>query len=470
MAINLNTKAYGEQFNAFVNFASKQTNLSNVARVGETKAGTNLIGLDGEPRTITAKNWDGSGQVWRLGGSRKVNNEVRDLFLKTILSVCSADKIEELPQSVQDVLKAQDFDGKGRPLTARRIKAVTDAVLVASNLTAVEGNIAFGTSPAVKKIQNMVMTAPCVPPDAEPDKKLAAFSAKLSEKVSKEIVGHVPHMICKQFIADGKMDVNKEHEQFIKDQNRDMKVFIEGLKHKNDVNKMDGDKTYEVPKNFETARDKIVQFITGDKEDVDTFESASDSVKRQTCLLMSLITQYTSSAVLNSFLNLIEKDGVRLATMEDSGLCKGGTGMTFTLSRTSKGDIQISFEQDVGIRGVNITGDTLPYFLDYDRSCCHIGAEINLSAQRLETVANGDWTDWDFEAFEAEGQKCNFDKQMDILPANLRLDTKVSASVTFEIYTAKPLQDPTSEACLKMEMEKRKMEQNAGGDNNIIKP
>ena len=155
MAINLNTKAYGEQFNAFVNFASKNRNLGNVARIGETRAGTDLLGKNGEPRTIVAKDWDGSGQFWRFSSSRKVNNEVRDLFLKTILSVCSVDKIEELPQNVQDVLKAEDFNGKGRPLTARRIKAVTDAVLAAAGLTEAKGNVAFGTSPAARKIQNM---------------------------------------------------------------------------------------------------------------------------------------------------------------------------------------------------------------------------------------------------------------------------------------------------------------------------
>ena len=125
MAIDLNTKTYGEQFNAFVNFASKNRNLGNVARIGETRAGTDLLGKNGEPRTIVAKDWHGAGQFWRFSSSRKVNNEVRDLFLKTILSVCSVDKIEELPQNVQDVLKAEDFNGKGRPLTARRIKAVT---------------------------------------------------------------------------------------------------------------------------------------------------------------------------------------------------------------------------------------------------------------------------------------------------------------------------------------------------------
>ena len=135
--------------------------------------------------------------------------------------------------------------------------------------------------------------------------------------------------------------------------------------------------------------------------------------------------------------------------------------MTFTLSRTSKGDIQSSFEQNVGIRGVYISGNT--FFLDYDRSCCHIGAEINLSAQSLETVANSDWTNWDFKSFEAEGQKCNFDKQMDLLPAHLRLDTKVSASANFEIYTAKPHQDPTSAYSMKLAEEQFMKE------NNVIK-
>ena len=463
MAVNLNTKAYGEQFNAFVNFASKHRNPDHVARIGDAKADTGLIGNDGEPRTITAKNWDGSGQVWRLAASRKVNNEVRDLFLKTILSVCSADKIEELPQNVQDVLKAEDFDGKGRPLTARRIKAVTDAVLTAASLDEVGGNVAFGTSPAVKKIQNLAMTAPCVPPDAEPDKKIAAFSATLSEKTAKEITINIPHLIGKQFVTDGKMDFNKEHEQFVKDLNRDMKVFVET--RKTGVNGKVDFVTHEAPKDFETTRDMIVRFITDDQDEVDTFETASDSVKKQTYLLMSLMNQYTSSAVMNGFMKTVQKDGTGIATTEDSNLCKAGTGMNFTLSRSADGDIQITFAQAVGINSVIITGETYPFFLDYERSCCHVGTEIKLTAESLETAANGDWTKLDYAAIKAEGQKCNTEGQLDLIPANYRLDTNISASIHFEIYTAKPEQDPTSEV-----YQKKMMEQMAGGDNNIIKP
>ena len=97
------------------------------------------------------------------------------------------------------------------------------------------------------------------------------------------------------------------------------------------------------------------------------------------------------------------------------------------------------------------------------QSCCHIGAEIKLTAESLETVANRDWTKLDYAAIKAEGQKCNTEGQLDLIPANYRLDTNISASLHFEIYTAKPEQDPTSDV-----YQKKMMEQMAGGDNNII--
>ena len=106
----------------------------------------------------------------------------------------------------------------------------------------------------------MAMTANGVPPDAEPDKKMAVFSAKLSEKTAKEITINVPHLIGKEFVADGKMDFNKEHEQFVKDLNRDMKVFIET--RKTGLNGKVEFVTHEAPKDFET----FCTWITGIKD------------------------------------------------------------------------------------------------------------------------------------------------------------------------------------------------------------
>ena len=127
MAINLNHKRYGAQFNAFVDFASTQRNPGWIACIEGQKPGLGLLGPDGQPRKIAAKDWDGCGQFLRGKDSRTINNDVRKLFLDTVLAVCGVSKIEELPPAVLAVMKAEDY-GKGRPLTARRITAVTNAI------------------------------------------------------------------------------------------------------------------------------------------------------------------------------------------------------------------------------------------------------------------------------------------------------------------------------------------------------
>ena len=439
MAINLNTKTYGEQFNAFVNFASKNRNLGNVARIGETKAGTHLLGKNGEPRTIVAKDWDGAGQVWRFSSSRKVNNEVRDLFLKTILSVCNVDKVEDLPPSVQDALRAEDFDGKGRPLTSRRIRAVTNAVLAAAGLTEAAGAFAFGNSPAIPKLQHMIMNAPCMPANGRPDEKIVAFTAKLKENTAKEIAANIPDQVCAEFVSNGTVNFNKVHNQFAKDLNRDMRVYI---------GSSSGSRT-EVPKDYEGARDKIVQFITGEKDD--TFETVSDSVKRQTGVLMSILNQCSNIAIMNGFLSTVQK-GRETYGFSDFG-SSAGTNMDYTLIKNDNGDIQISFSQANGCGLITMMDEngSQPYFMDGATSCCRVGMEMTFSPEKLKDVSDGDWTKVDYNAFKnAKGN----DAKIDLVPLDLRLDPKIEVTVAFELNAAR--QDP-----MKMAEEEFKKEQNA---------
>ena len=132
MAINLNLEKYGAQFNAFAEFAAAHKNQDWVVRIegqGRQPGGQELLGPNGEPRRIEAKNWDGAGNILRFAGSRAVNNDVRSLFKETVLAVCGVRTMEELPPSVFAVMKKDDYDGKGHPLTVRRITAVTSAIL-----------------------------------------------------------------------------------------------------------------------------------------------------------------------------------------------------------------------------------------------------------------------------------------------------------------------------------------------------
>lgn len=56
------------------------------------------------------------------------NNQTRTAFKNALLALFGCKNMDQLPQSVRDVLKSGDFDGKGHPLSARRISAVMTAV------------------------------------------------------------------------------------------------------------------------------------------------------------------------------------------------------------------------------------------------------------------------------------------------------------------------------------------------------
>ena len=109
---------YNDAFKAFTDFATHAKSGSTIAQVGGTGP---LAG-----RTIVAKtSFDFIGNIGRFETSRKVNNDVRDLFKQAIEDMFGGP--EKIPPSVQDAMRLQDF-GNGKPLTARRILAVKTAV------------------------------------------------------------------------------------------------------------------------------------------------------------------------------------------------------------------------------------------------------------------------------------------------------------------------------------------------------
>lgn len=136
MAINLNDSLYGAQFRAFQALAD-DTKLGQDALVSvdESNRGKGLLNEAGERRTIVVKN-DGD-EIKSFTNpffSRKqnqidLNNEVRDLFKETILKICGAKTWEDLPKAVLSVMKKGDYDNDGHPLSVRRIRAVTSAII-----------------------------------------------------------------------------------------------------------------------------------------------------------------------------------------------------------------------------------------------------------------------------------------------------------------------------------------------------
>jgi len=136
MAINLNDSLYGAQFRAFQALAD-DTKLGQDALVSvdESNRGKGLLNEAGERRTIVVKN-DGdeirsftNPFFSRKKTQKDLNNEVRDLFKETVLKICGAKTLDDLPKAVRDVMKKGDYDNDGHPLSVRRIRAVTGAIL-----------------------------------------------------------------------------------------------------------------------------------------------------------------------------------------------------------------------------------------------------------------------------------------------------------------------------------------------------
>ncbi|MBO7655291.1 MAG: hypothetical protein J6U40_10255 [Kiritimatiellae bacterium] len=73
------------------------------------------------------KSVDFVGHVLRGQASRGMNDDVRETFKSTILKMFGVTDEQALPDEVKSAMKLEDFK-KGKPLTARRIRAVTESV------------------------------------------------------------------------------------------------------------------------------------------------------------------------------------------------------------------------------------------------------------------------------------------------------------------------------------------------------
>ena len=114
--IDLNNANF-KMFTSFATSAPKENTRATLSAINTP---------DGKVRTIKAStNWDFVGNIGRSASKEKLNNDVRTLFLNTIADMFGG--IDKIPQDLKEVMKMNDF-GKGKPLTARRIRAVQSAV------------------------------------------------------------------------------------------------------------------------------------------------------------------------------------------------------------------------------------------------------------------------------------------------------------------------------------------------------
>ncbi len=104
---------YSATFQKFVDFANKAY---------ATKGEGTVARFTGMPK---GDHKGAFASFWRTSEMKTANDQVRDLFRKTVADMFGGEKF--IPDLVRDNMKLEDF-GKGKPLTARRIKLVATAI------------------------------------------------------------------------------------------------------------------------------------------------------------------------------------------------------------------------------------------------------------------------------------------------------------------------------------------------------
>ncbi len=125
MAIEFNST-----LNQFVNWANQdgivKTDLVHV---------TKTQGATGDAKiTVAANKNDGIGfAAWRRRGTdvKDLNNATRKLFMQAVMDLFGAKTINDVPKSVRDKMKLDDYDGEGHSLSAHRIRSVANAARIA---------------------------------------------------------------------------------------------------------------------------------------------------------------------------------------------------------------------------------------------------------------------------------------------------------------------------------------------------
>ena len=125
MALEVNNQNLfpNAQFQQFVDFAETAAAAGKQKAIARVDAGE-LGGIVNRTIKPGSGDWVGIG-VGRLSSLKKANNTTRDAFMKAVADMFGG--MNRIPASVKEAMKLEDY-GKGKPLTARRILAVKDAI------------------------------------------------------------------------------------------------------------------------------------------------------------------------------------------------------------------------------------------------------------------------------------------------------------------------------------------------------
>lgn len=174
-------------------------------------------------------------------------------------------------------------------------------------------------------------------------------------------------------------DPDKEKTQFDLDLVRGYAIFLP-----------DGE---QIPDDIHVARDKFVQFITGNS--LATFDTADTATKVKAHVLMTCMNQSISGIAMNAFGEYLNDDPTqtapKISMVSNTALDRDEA---FHLSKQDNGDIVVHLRSRRPIKALTINEDPNLYMLGKE-SYDEYEVKITIPAANLDKLAHADWQSYD---------------------------------------------------------------------------
>ena len=386
MSIDLNNT----QFRRFVRFADEADSYTAIAQLGDVAPGQDASAPDAlVNRKIVAKEqFDWVGNRLRLSRSRSTNNATRELFLNTVLKMCNVSSVEQLPESVRNALLMKDY-GKGKPLTARRILAVSDA-LKAEVARRAEDAAQFAELLGLKGKSGGKIAGVCVPGSGLTE--VEDPKAELQRRMNKIGTDYMhKNALTGVFTQSGdKVEFNDPDiplPAFDVDFKRSTVVNICGQTYAYPKGASDEEKV----KALEDVHDAFVRFITDDPKA--KFKTASRDVKMQANILMRFAYQGLDAIVMTGVSYAFDAN-ISSDRFQCTG--RGQRTQSYEFSKDENGNIKFNYY--LGLNGLFIIAQdengNQTNNIDKDGTM-EYKMELKLSKNELERYGKVDWENSD---------------------------------------------------------------------------
>ncbi len=421
MAIEINNAMYRQ----FAKFAENESSRS-IAQISETDSpgGKRM-------KILPTKHWDFIGNVGRSKIKAEANDAVRELFRNAIAEIFGG--VDKIPESVLSAMKLVDY-GKGKPLTARRIRVVDAAVKAEFERKAAEA-AALAPQLGFSGKTGGQIAAVCVPESGlvECDDPAAELKRRMDKNCTGRMVYNAFDNLCN---VSGKTHVTKclvePNESFRKDFMRDAKVTIDNVTYSIPLGGSDEEKE----KAFVKVCDAFVKFATGDKNATFAKASKADKIKANT--LMGYACQRVDANVMGG-VGTAFNAGPGNARFSTTSL--GARVQTYAFSKDETGNIK--FEYSFDFTGVLFTlnnSQNSPTFLVDTSATANYSLKATIPAAKFDTFANADWDALADDTIIKLKAKANdmkegwLDDVVNGIPQEYRLDLQ-DVDATFSVHT-----------------------------------